>query len=64
MTPDRYRRRIEQAVDAEMNMLRVWGGGIYEDHAFYDTCDELGVMVWQDFLLACAATRRKSRCGA
>ncbi|MFW6062350.1 MAG: glycosyl hydrolase 2 galactose-binding domain-containing protein, partial [Planctomycetota bacterium] len=50
-----YRRRIEQACEANMNMLRIWGGGIYETDTFYDICDELGVMVWQDFLFACAA---------
>ena len=54
VTPERYRERITQALDANMNMLRVWGGGIYEQEAFYDTCDELGVLVWQDFLFACA----------
>ena len=54
VTPQRYRRQIETALAANMNMLRVWGGGIYEDHAFYEACDELGVMVWQDFTLACA----------
>lgn len=55
MTPDRYHRRVSQAREANMNMLRVWGGGIYEDHAFYDACDQMGVMVWQDFCCACAA---------
>ena len=51
----RYRRRIEQAADANMNMLRIWGGGIFETDTFYTICDELGIMVWQDFLFACAA---------
>jgi beta-mannosidase len=55
ITPERYRHRVTLAKRANMNMLRVWGGGIYEDKAFYDACDELGIMVWQDFLCACAA---------
>jgi beta-mannosidase len=49
-----YEHTITDAVDAGMNLIRVWGGGIYETEHFYDVCDELGVMVWQDFLLACA----------
>jgi len=53
ITPERYRERVAQAASANMNMLRVWGGGIYEDESFYDACDELGVLVWQDFLFAC-----------
>ncbi len=53
-TPGRYRRRIEQAIGANANMLRVWGGGLYETNDFYDICDELGVLVWQDCLFACA----------
>ncbi len=53
ITPERYRERVAQAAAGHMAMLRVWGGGIYEDDAFYDACDELGVLVWQDFLFAC-----------
>ncbi|TXS75125.1 glycoside hydrolase family 2 protein [Streptomyces sp. sk2.1] len=55
VTPERYRARLGQAADANVDLVRVWGGGIYEDDAFYDVCDELGLMVWQDFLFACAA---------
>ncbi|GAA2729635.1 glycoside hydrolase family 2 protein [Streptomyces nogalater] len=55
ITPERYRTRLTQAADAGVDLVRVWGGGIYEDEAFYDACDELGLMVWQDFLFACAA---------
>ncbi|MFB7540116.1 glycoside hydrolase family 2 protein [Streptomyces zaomyceticus] len=55
VTPERYRTRLTQAAEANIDLVRVWGGGIYEDDAFYDVCDELGLMVWQDFLFACAA---------
>ncbi len=55
VTRDRYRERLSQAVGANMNLLRVWGGGIFESEDFYGLADELGLMVWQDFLLACAA---------
>ncbi|XP_008397068.1 beta-mannosidase [Poecilia reticulata] len=54
VTPASLRNLLQSAVDANMNALRVWGGGVYEQDLFYDICDELGVMVWQDFMFACA----------
>jgi beta-mannosidase len=54
-THDEYHRLIKAAADCNMNMIRVWGGGIYEDDAFYSLCDELGICVWQDFMFACSA---------
>jgi beta-mannosidase len=55
VTRERYFARIAQAKGANINLIRVWGGGIFEDDAFYDACDEAGILTWQDFLLACAA---------
>ncbi|GAB6856012.1 glycoside hydrolase family 2 protein [Microbacterium xylanilyticum] len=51
----RYERRLRQALAANLNLIRVWGGGIYESDDFYELCDELGLLTWQDFLFACAA---------
>ncbi len=55
LSRDRVSTRIDQAMGANLNLLRVWGGGLYESDEFYELCDEKGVLVWQDFLFACAA---------
>uniref|UniRef100_A0A8C5CQJ9 Beta-mannosidase n=1 Tax=Gadus morhua TaxID=8049 RepID=A0A8C5CQJ9_GADMO len=54
VSPAGVRSLLESAVAANMNALRVWGGGVYQQDLFYSLCDELGVMVWQDFMFACA----------
>lgn len=50
---DLYKRVVSDAAAVNMNIIRVWGGGIYEDDAFYRYCDEMGILVWQDFMFAC-----------
>ena len=54
VTEENYRKMIETAKNSNMNMLRVWGGGVYEHDLFYELCDENGILVWQDFMFACA----------
>ncbi|MBS2211475.1 glycoside hydrolase family 2 protein [Carboxylicivirga mesophila] len=53
VSPEKYEHIIKSAADCHFNMLRVWGGGIYEKEIFYDLCDKYGILVWQDFMFAC-----------
>ncbi|MBX5436847.1 MAG: glycoside hydrolase family 2 protein [Alicyclobacillaceae bacterium] len=55
--PERTRRLLSHCADAHFNCIRVWGGGLYPDDDFYDACDELGLLVWQDFMFACGVYR-------
>ncbi|MFF2135995.1 glycoside hydrolase family 2 protein [Streptomyces sp. NPDC058193] len=55
LTRQRVSDRLDQAVAAHVNLIRVWGGGLYESDDFYELCDEKGLLVWQDFPFACAA---------
>ena len=55
VTPERTRKLLQDAVEANYNCIRVWGGGYYPDDWFFDLCDELGLVVWQDFMFACAS---------
>jgi beta-mannosidase len=54
VTPEIYKNVVNTAKISNLNMLRVWGGGIYENNEFYDLCDESGILIWQDFMFACA----------
>lgn len=54
ITREQLEHLIRSAAEAHHNMLRVWGGGLYEDEDFYDLCDRYGILVWQDFMFACA----------
>jgi beta-mannosidase len=54
VTREKYSNLLTSLKDANMNMLRVWGGGIYEDDYYYDLADEMGILVWQDFMFACS----------
>jgi beta-mannosidase len=55
VTRERYEQRIKDMLEVNINGIRVWGGGIYESEDFYNFCDQEGIVVWQDFLFACAA---------
>lgn len=55
VTRDRYHQRIKDMLEVNINGIRIWGGGLYESDDFYDLCDQEGIVVWQDFLFACAA---------
>ncbi|MCS7179904.1 MAG: glycoside hydrolase family 2 protein, partial [bacterium] len=53
VSKNKYKKLIDYAIEQNFNMLRIWGGGIYEDEYFYNLCDEIGLMLWQDFMFAC-----------
>lgn len=54
VTKEKYEKIIDDALESNINMLRVWGGGIYERDYFYELCDKAGIMIWQDFMFACS----------
>jgi len=50
----RYATLVDRALEANFNMLRIWGGGLYESDDLYELCDERGLLLWQEFIFACA----------
>ncbi|MEW6194072.1 MAG: glycoside hydrolase family 2 protein [Bacteroidota bacterium] len=54
IAPERYEHIVKSAADANMNILRIWGGGIYQDDQFYELCDKYGILLWHDLMFACA----------
>ena len=60
-TVERYRDLLESAKAANMNMIRLWGGGQFEKDCFYELCDELGLLIWHDFMFACCVTPGEDR---
>ncbi len=54
VSTEKYENILQSAVESNMNMLRVWGGGIYENDIFYELCDRYGILLWQDFMFACS----------
>ena len=54
LTPKDYKLLLQNVIKANMNTLRMWGGGIYEPDYFYELCDQMGILVWQDFMFACS----------
>lgn len=54
LRPKHYRMLLDRARDMNLNLLRIWGGGLFEKEAFYDFCDEMGLLVWQEFPMACS----------
>ncbi|KAL5343200.1 glycoside hydrolase superfamily [Aspergillus crustosus] len=55
LTDEKYRDWLKLMIEGNQNMIRIWGGGVFEPEVFYETCDEFGILVWQDFLFACAS---------
>lgn len=61
-TPDIAKRLLTSAIMGNQNMIRIWGGGLYQPSWFYDMCDEMGILVWQEFMFAVALYPRDNVC--